>query len=88
MHIQFPSTKIIFKNLSLISYFPLPCFGLQLWLQALGADGSLELKVRVNVIVKDINDNRPTFEKDVYTVTVMEERTQGAINLRRHSFFS
>lgn len=34
-------------------------------------------RLRVEVIVKDINDNPPTFEKDLYSAHVKEEQTQG-----------
>lgn len=39
-------------------------------------------------MVKDINDNPPTFEKNVYSVSVKEEQTQGAMDLGSLTFFS
>lgn len=40
-------------------------------------DLSLETKLGVEIVITDINDNPPHFQKDLYEISVEEEKAQG-----------
>lgn len=57
------------------------------WKQATQLDNPLrQASARVDVVVVDVNDNRPEFEYDMYNITVMENLPQGFTVLQVYAF--
>ncbi|XP_030585259.1 cadherin-like protein 26 [Archocentrus centrarchus] len=58
---------------------------LELIFEARKMDDSLDTRLRIEVFIKDINDNPPRFERNLYETNVDQEHTQGSSLLQAHA---
>ncbi|KAL3977865.1 splicing factor 3B subunit 5 [Sarotherodon galilaeus] len=58
---------------------------LELRLEARKIDTSIDTRLGIQISIKDINDNPPRFERDLYEINVPQESTQGSNLLKVHA---
>ncbi|XP_019214209.1 cadherin-like protein 26 [Oreochromis niloticus] len=58
---------------------------LELRLEARKMDTSIETRLGIQISIKDINDNPPRFERNLYEINLPQESTQGSNLLKVHA---